>query len=353
MSRLCRCVLVVGFAFASGRTAIAEELFDGGVFDWSLDTSSATASSGGGSSSASASGGGSYALSSNNLFGDKEYGWPGFLTGMRSSSNLRERFAEPVGNSLYFESPFIDSNLRFLYLWHNFPSSSDLGGGQVNVGAMQVRVALTDRLAFIAPKDGWAEIKTGATGSESGWLDYTLGLKYAFIVDEAREFILTGGIRWELHSGTTSALQGGGTSQYELSPFVSVAKGWDRWNFIGNLTWRAPVDRNDGNHIISWDLHFDTEIAPETLPGFFPLVELHALHYITNGNAIELSSGGLDYSNIGASDVAGTSVFWGDLGFRWKLTPNLSWGVAYGFPISNPSNDAFNQRVSMDLVIRF
>ena len=47
------------------------------------------------------------------------------------------------------------------------------------------------------------------------------------------------------------------------------------------------------------------------------------------------------------------NVFWGDLGFRWKLTPNLSWGFAYGFPISNPGNSIFNQRVTVDVVLSF
>jgi hypothetical protein len=66
-----------------------------------------------------------------------------------------------------------------------------------------------------------------------------------------------------------------------------------------------------------------------------------------------LNVGGLDYTNLGSYNVAGTSVFWGDLGFRWKLTPNLSFGAAYGFPISTPGNDIFNQRVTLDLIFRY
>ncbi len=138
-----------------------------------------------------------------------------------------------------------------------------------------------------------------------------------------------------------------------LTPVSGLAKGWDRFHFIGAVNYRAPMDHNDGNHILQWDLHFDYEIAPETLPGFFPLFEIHALHYLSNADAMPLSVGGLDYTNLGSSDVAGSSVFWGDLGFRWKLTPNLSIGAAYGFPISTPGNDAFNQRVTFDMVFSF
>ncbi len=293
----------------------------------------------------------SYLISDKNLFEGYEGPWTGFLTGMRATTNLRDRFADTVGNPIYFENPFIETSLDLFYLWHDFPSNGQIGGGQLNVWAAQIRVALTDRLAFLATKDGWSELNAGILPRESGWNDYSLGLKYAFIVDESNEFILTGGLRWEIHQGTPDILQGGDSGDNELNPFISVAKKWDRLNFIGIIGARLPMDHNDGNHIVYWDLHFDTEIAPETLPGFHPLLEIHALHYLSNADRFPVDFGGLDYTNLGSSDVAGSSVFWGDIGFRWKLSPNVSVGAAYGFPISNPGNDIFNQRVTIDLVL--
>lgn len=73
--------------------------------------------------------------------------------------------------------------------------------------------------------------------------------------------------------------------------------------------------------ILNWDLHVDREFTPGTLPGFHSLLEIHALHDLTNAGRTPLSVGGLNDTNLGTSDVAGNSVFWGDLGFRWKLTP--------------------------------
>lgn len=338
---------------------IAASAAQGGVDDkmnWTLDSTElfdSSGQSGGVTNTSPASADSSFLLSSTNVFGDAQVGWPGFLTGMRATTKMHERFAEPIGNPLYFESPFIDSNLRFVYLWHDFPSSSAINGGQLNVWAAQARLALTDRLAFIAPKDGWTELKTGILPDNTGWNDATVGLKYAFLVDEPSQFVLTGGLRWEWHNGNPDVLQGGDGGNDELSPFVSFAKSWDRYNFIGNVTGRIPMDHNDGNHIISWDLHVDTEIAPAVLPGLYPLFELHALHYVSDGDAQALSVGGLDYTNLGSSNVAGSSVFWGDLGFRWKFTPNVSLGAAYGFPISNPDGDIFNQRVTVDLILKF
>ncbi len=321
--------------------------------DWTLDSPGLVQTGDGASLVSAMQEGGSYAISDRNLFGDGDIWYSGFLTGMRSSTKMRERFAEPLGNPLFFESPFIDTNARALYLWHDFPSNGQIGGGQLNAWALQLRFALTDRLALIAPKDGWSDLNAGILPRNTGWNDFSVGLKYALIVDEADEFILTTGMRWEWHNGNTEILQGRDGGSDELSPFVSFAKAFGPLNFIGSVNARIPFDGDAGNHILSWDLHFDYEVAPDTLPGFHPLLEIHALHYLSDGDRFPVDFGGLDYDNIGASDVAGSSVFWGDLGFRWKLTPNMSVGMAYGFPISNPGNDIFNQRVTMDFIFRF
>ncbi len=316
--------------------------------DWTLDSSAFWQSSGSGPG-----GGSTYAISDRNIFGDTEVLWRGFLSGMRSSTSIHERFIEPVGNPIYFESPFIETNMKLFYVWHDFPSNGQIGGGQLNAWSAQIRLALTDRLAFIATKDGYSDLNAGILPRASGWNDFRIGLKYALIVDEPNNFVLTAGLRWEWHKGNTDILQGGNAGENELAPFISVADVWGPVNFIGSLSARLPFNQDDGNNIVSWDLHFDMgEVAADLLPGFVPLLEIHALHYLSDGDRFPVDFGGLDYSNIGASNVAGSSVFWGDLGFRWKLTPNASLGVAYGFPISNPGNDIFNQRVTVDVVLK-
>ncbi len=295
----------------------------------------------------------SYLLSSENVFGTPEILWPGFLTGMRANTNFHEKFAEPVGNPIYFHGPWIDTNLKLVYIWHDFPTNSQLGGGEANVFAAPVQIALTDRLAFIGFKDGYSDLDTAITPEGDGWNDFGIGLKYAIIVDEANEFILAGGLLWEWHNGDRDVLQGGDGGNDELAPFLTVAKGWDRFHMLGNMNLRIPMDHNDANYVLGWDLHFDYEISPEELPGFFPLFELHGIHYLSDADALPLAVGGLDVTNFGSSEVAGSWMFWGDLGFRWKLTPNMSFGAAYGFPLVNPGTDIFNQRVTVDFILSF
>ena len=142
--------------------------------------------------------------------------WPGFLTGMGSRTDLHKRYAEPVGNPFYFESPFIESQLKLVYIWHDFPKDSQLGGGELSAFAGQVRLALTDRLALIATKDGYSLLHTGITPLADGWNDFVLGFKYTAIIDEANDFMLDGGLRWEWHNGDREVLQGGDAGANEL-----------------------------------------------------------------------------------------------------------------------------------------
>ncbi len=282
-----------------------------------------------------------FLLTPTRIHGDPTVFWPGMLNGLRGF----EHFYEPIGNPLYFESPFNNTGLRFLYLYHGFPEGSQIGGGHANVYALQVRLALTERLAFIATKDGYTDMNAGILPPDGGWNDFAIGLKYVFIADKASDFVLTGGLRWEWENGNRRILMG---RTQELSPFISAAKGFDRLHLLGNVTGRLPMDWNDGNAIVSWDLHVDYEIAPKVLPGFAPVFEVHGLHYVSDGNALPLSVGGLDYSNIGSTDVAGDNVFWAGVGARWKLSPHMSIGSTYEFPLHNPDNDIMGNRVTVD-----
>lgn len=264
-------------------------------------------------------------------------GNPGFLNGLRGF----EHFYEPIGQPLYFESPFNTSGIRFLYLWHQFSDGSQLQGGQVNVFAAQARLALTERLGFIATKDGYSILDTGIGISEEGWNDLAAGLKYAFYVDREADMVINAGARLTLTSGESKILQ---NETEELSPFISIAKGWDKFHVIGSATFRLPFDDDDGNQVLHWDLHADYEV----LDGFAPVVEIHGLHYLSDGNRLPLSVGGLDYANFGSSDVSGSSVIWAGVGGRVKFTPHTSMGATYEFALTDADDDIMDERITVD-----
>lgn len=287
-----------------------------------------------------------FAFSNQRLHEDPVIFWKGFLSGLRGF----EQFYAPVGNPLYFETPFNTSELRFVYLNHNFADGSQLQGGNLNVVAMQARVALTERLGFIATKDGYSWLDAGLVPSNNGWNSVSAGLKYAFYVDRENELVMNGGVRYMMESGESKVFQGG---VQELSPFISAAKGWDRFHLIGDFTWRAPLDSDDGNNIIQWDIHADYEILPETLKGFAPFLELHGLHYLDDGNRLPLSVGGLDYNNWGSTDVAGSTVIWFGVGARYKFSPHASIGADFEYPLTNRNADIMGSRWTVDFILNW
>jgi len=289
---------------------------------------------------------GTFLLSAERLHDDGEILWPGFLSGLRGF----EGFYEPVGMPLYFESPFNNTSIRMIYIHHDFPSGSPIMGGDLNVYAVQARIALTERLGFIATKDGYSDLNAGLLPEDEGWNDIAAGLKYVFIADRENDFVLTGGVRWELSNGNEGVLQGG-TDEY--SPFISVAKGFGNFHLIGGATYRIPEDGDKGNEIFNWSLHADWEFAPDTLPGFAPLIEIHGNHYLSDGAGPALGIGGLDYSNLGFSGVSGDTVVWAGVGARWKLSPHASIGGTYEFPLTDADNDIMGSRVTIDFILTY
>lgn len=269
--------------------------------------------------------------------------WPGFLTGLSGYEN----FVMPVGMPMYFEDPFITTDIRLLYMHHDIPSDSALGKGQVHVAAAQIRVALSERLAFMITKGGYSWVDSRATPAGDGWNDWAFGLKYVLHSNTDDQFLVTAGLRWELSNGSTDAWQGGDSD--ELSPFVSMAKGWDKWHFLGAVSGRIPTNRSAANASIVWNLHLDYELT-ET---FRPLIELHGIHYLSNADEFPYGSDYLDVGSLGATGVRGRDFFSAGFGFRWQAAPNVSVGFAYELPLESASENLQEHRITFNTVVSF
>ena len=78
------------------------------------------------------------------------------------------------------------------------------------------------------------------------------------------------------------------------------------------------------------------------------MIELHGVHYMSNGTRLPLSVGGLDYTNLGSSDVDGSSVVWAGVGARYKLCPHASVGATYEMALTDKDDDIMDNRVTLD-----
>ncbi len=252
----------------------------------------------------------------------------------------------PVTNPVFFEDPTIRTEVRPIFMHHKIDGGFATGAGTVNLYALQLRYAVTDRLAIIATKDGYVDIDLDNGTDLSGWADLALGLKYAVIDDRANQFILTPGFTFEVPTGNSDVFQGNGDG--ELNLFVSAAKGFGNFHLTGNVGVRLPID-NDAESTI---LHFNAMADYRVCSWFQPFVSVTGLSVLDAGNAIGLSTEGYDLINFGSSGSDGETQIVIGAGFRSQLTNSLSFGVAYEESVTDPAG-LFDQRITADLIFRF
>src|SRR3546814_18667441 len=90
------------------------------------------------------------------------------------------RYVPPLTNPVFNETPYITTEARAIYLYNRLPNDFVTGGGYVNLVALQLRLALTQRLGFIANKDGYADAPFAeALDDEDGFSKLAYGFKYA------------------------------------------------------------------------------------------------------------------------------------------------------------------------------
>lgn len=261
-------------------------------------------------------------------------------------SDWNQRLIDPLTAPYLFESPVIDSQVRPVLIRHWFPTSGIFGGGRVDIAAVQLRLALTERLAFIAVKDGRAEFEPHAGPDQSGTIDVAGGLKYALLDDPQAGTLVTAGLTYENDAGDTDILQGGSHGAWR--PFLAGAAEGDEYDVLWNVGWFRPVSDHEAADYLDWHLH----CSWETGTPWRPLVEVNGIHYTRNGDGLPIDVDGLDYTNIGSQDVKRADWITGALGVRYRLTEDVDLGLAYERPLTQ-RDDIFDDRIQMDAVIRF
>lgn len=239
----------------------------------------------------------------------------------------------------------IRSEIRPIFAYHNLDDQF-LGGGNAQLYAMQIRYALTDRLALIATQDGYLNINNKALSDPHGWMDLALGLKYALIDNEPAQFILTPGFTFHVPTGERDVFQGRGGG--EFNPFVSFQKGFGDLHVSGNLGFRIPVNQNEQSNIA----HYSMMVDYYTCRWFIPFVSFNAFSVMGDAENIGLNTEGYDVMNFGASNANGRTQGALGVGFRSRILDNVDLGVAYEKAVIKPYG-LFDDRITLDVCIRF
>lgn len=279
-----------------------------------------------------------------------------------------ERYVPPLTNPLFNESPFIVSEAHFVYLYNAIPDSFPdpaLGGGGGNIQAIAGagRFKLTDRLALIATKDGYAfaNFDSPLLPDESGFLNIAGGLKYAFYDNKQTGSILTGGLRVEIVAQELSTLgdvvefQGAGAGF--INPFVTGATTLHGLGLFDNVQLQGSVGANiafDQDAETSF-LHFSLHANYELFDNFYPLVEVNGFVPFAHGNRFTTTplSGldGVDLANFGSSDRDTTITVGG--GFRYRLSDNAIMGIGAETAVTDTRNSILDWRITADLALNF
>jgi len=280
-----------------------------------------------------------------------------------------EGFVAPATAPYVFEDPFITTGVSAWFLWHQFPQSSPPQGGHVNVAAVQARIAITDRLAFIATRDGyaWRDPDLSILEHENGLMDLGLGFKYLLVSMPEHSFYLSPSLRFDIPAGSRSVLQGNGDGT--IMPGVSFAWGlFDRVHFLGNTGVQIPFDGDDQVTMLFWNLQMDLEVTK----WFVPFAGVNAYHYLSNGDGdLKLDTdigtvgfatatnllgsqdvNGMDYGNFGNKGVKGNSVITLAAGARVPIGRHVSLSAAYEIPVTS-QKDVIEQRVTTNLMFEF
>lgn len=266
----------------------------------------------------------------------------------------------PVANPIYFEDARITSEVRPIFMQHWLPSRFDINGGSValdgyvRVTALQLRYAITEKLGFIATKDGYIEFKPkGALQNNHayGWADLAAGFKYALVDSAENQLLITPGLTITIPTGDDEVMQHDGEGEWNL--FVSAAKGFDDLHLLGNLGVRIPNDDNEQ----TTQLHYSLQLDYRTCDYFIPFVCLNGYTVLSEGEdrllgAVPLNTEMYDLINFGSTDAKGDTFIVLGAGFRSNLTKDLSVGVAYETGTSTRQG-IFDSRLTIDSILRF
>ncbi|MCW5730161.1 MAG: hypothetical protein KIT20_05345 [Alphaproteobacteria bacterium] len=260
-----------------------------------------------------------------------------------------KRYVPALSNPLFNETPYITTELRPIYLHQDIPNDFLTRGGSIDLGAAELRIALTDRLGFIASKDGYGKIRfKKLLPDDSGFANISFGFKYAVISDPAQDLIVTLGAEYEPPSGNLKAglirLQGDGDGFLDL--FVTGAKAFGKLGLQGSVGTNLAID---GDHDSSM-LHYSAHASYELLPNFFPLVEFNGFTTISKGKRTVANFEGVDLVNFGSTESGTVATM--AVGARYRFNRHFQIGAGYEFPVTE-REDILNWRVYFDAVITF
>ena len=281
----------------------------------------------------------------------------GDLTNLiKPSDHCFDDFISPMTNFIFFEDPRTLTEARAIFFDHSLPSSvGSLGlpGGDVQLYALQLRFALSERLSVIAVKDGFivADMDGGPLDDllNDGWADVSAGLKYNLLRDTCSGALLSAGFSYEIPIGSQRALQDIGDGEFHI--FLSGGKRlWGGLgHYLGAVGYRVPIDSDVQTSSIHWSNHLDVKLTNR----FYAFTEVVWWHWTDSADAgLPLGVAGHDAFNLSSTNVDGNDLLTQNVGMKYKPSGNVEFGIAYEFPLTD-FEDITANRIQAELILRY
>lgn len=280
-------------------------------------------------------------------------------TAINSSPSFAEesrldKMVSPAFNAVNFEDPRAISEARFLYYYHKIDNEFVTAGGDAQLYALQLRYAITEKLSFIATKDGYVDFNPKSNvPKDQGFADLEAGLKYSFIENKESGYILSGQLRYLIPVGEKEVFQGNGDGM--IHPSISSAYGITEALTVTSATGlRIPVTSNDS---MFWDLDvqldYRIDLSDDGL-AIYPLVGASLVHVASGGERLGIADEGQDLFNFGATKAGGNNILTGIGGFRLRTGKYVDLGLAYQIPLDRSEGSRIiDYRWNFDLIVRF
>jgi len=274
------------------------------------------------------------------------------------SDHCFDSFISPVSNPVYFEDPRALTELRPIFIWQRTRDSNPVFAGGDNFFTMlQGRVALTQNVSLVVNKLGWTWINPEGNvlgiDDGNGFSEVHLGPKFTFIRNEDTGTVAAVGMNFELAVGSEEALQH--TGNWSISPYFSIAQnfwrtGYGSFNFMNTTGYSLSIDSKRSDFLYS-SFHLDYNVL--NAGKLYPLIELNWTRYTMNGSALPLDFEGTNLFNFGSMAVAGHNDLTLALGFRYKFSEAIQFGLAGEFGLLGGHRHMEGFRIGADMIFRY
>ncbi|MFO0929716.1 MAG: hypothetical protein U0736_22290 [Gemmataceae bacterium] len=264
------------------------------------------------------------------------------------SDHAFPNFIGPISSPVLSKDPRSLTEARALFIQNWLPKDHALGGGEFQAYGMQARVALTDRLTFIADKDGIVHLKTGSGPAQTGLLDVAAGLKYTILRDVENQRLGAVGFMYEMPSGEANVYQNHGAGVWTV--FGVYGQEFGCWHVLFNESFQFGQNARDNVSFFFTQLHVDRQL----FGWLYPVAEVNWFQYVSSGNrGIPAAVGeGGSLINLGTSGMSGKSLCTGALGLKARINRHLDAGAVWETPLSS-RKDLIGHRVVAELIFRY